>query len=92
MAAVAIEQNLFAEILPRIKRLRYYFVRKNRAVPDGKTCLWSKVEGHPLVANGIRFHLKPNTGNIHSQRSAKWRSELLRCSSSKKGKFFDAGS
>ena len=35
-------------------------MRQNKAAPDGKTCLWSNVEGHPLFSNGIEFHLNPN--------------------------------
>ena len=48
-------------------------MRKNQTALDGKTCLWSNVEGHPLFSIGIEFIYTPidfSMGNIRSDEIA----------------------
>ncbi len=35
-------------------------IRKNKAILEGKTCVWSKVDGHSLLSSRVEFNLNPN--------------------------------
>ena len=43
-------------------------IRKNKAVLEAKTCVWSKVDGHSLLSKRIEFNLNPNCFDMGNTR------------------------